>query len=338
MSKYYQHTQLYTDGSKTELGVGNALITPERNIIDTLHPDASVFTAELQAIYKALIYCQTSNDTNFIICSDSERSQLDEERNHYSGHDMATCKQYLFSSSPIVTYLNGVLLILQSERNSFILKWYQIYIDDLLNTWKDREVAEWQNNWDQEQTTLRTITPSIISWKSPKNLERREEVVIERLRLGHTNLTSIHLLRGEPAPMCLLCDEPLTNPPTFPGTNWSCFSNIESLRVLYFSYIRSKLEYAALIWSPIYENAVILIESVQRKCLKFMFFKTNGFYPQRGIDNNFLLVDHLLLTCPNFDAQRNRVNLKDTMADILDSNNTDQVLAYLKLTNLFYKI
>lgn len=71
--------------------------------------------------------------------------------------------------------------------------------------------------------------------------------------------------------------------------NWNCFSNLESLKVLYFSFIRSKLEYAVLIWSPIYQCACALVESVQRKCLKFIFFKVNGFYPQRGIDNAILL-------------------------------------------------
>lgn len=71
--------------------------------------------------------------------------------------------------------------------------------------------------------------------------------------------------------------------------NWSCFSHVDSLKILYFSYIRSKLEYAALIWFPIYQNFIVLIESVQRKFLKYLFYKSYRFYPQRGTDNEFLL-------------------------------------------------
>lgn len=71
--------------------------------------------------------------------------------------------------------------------------------------------------------------------------------------------------------------------------NWSGFVNINTMKLLYVSFIRSKLEYGSIIWYPLYQNSIILIESVQRKCLKYMFFKCNGYYPQRGIDNNILL-------------------------------------------------
>ena len=39
---------------------------------------------------------------------------------------------------------------------------------------------------------------------------RKEEVVLARLRIGHTHLTHRYLLRGEPQPLCQLCTEPLT--------------------------------------------------------------------------------------------------------------------------------
>nr|CAI5849093.1 unnamed protein product [Callosobruchus analis] len=41
-------------------------------------------------------------------------------------------------------------------------------------------------------------------------MTRRDEVILTRLRVGHTRLTSMHLLRGEFQPQCYFCDLPLT--------------------------------------------------------------------------------------------------------------------------------
>lgn len=71
--------------------------------------------------------------------------------------------------------------------------------------------------------------------------------------------------------------------------NWRGFENISVVKLLYVSFIRSKLEYGSLIWFPIYQNSIVQIESIQRRCVKYMFYKTNGFYPEQGADNNVLL-------------------------------------------------
>ena len=34
---------------------------------------------------------------------------------------------------------------------------------------------------------------------------------------------------------------------------------------------------------------MLLIESIQGKCVKYMFYKNNGFYPEQGTDNDLLL-------------------------------------------------
>lgn len=67
------------------------------------------------------------------------------------------------------------------------------------------------------------------------------------------------------------------------------FLNITPIMVLYFAFVRSKLEYATIIWYPIYQCHVMSIESVQRKFLKFMWFKLYQVYPPRGIEHSVLL-------------------------------------------------
>ena len=39
---------------------------------------------------------------------------------------------------------------------------------------------------------------------------RKEEVVLARLRLGHTRVTHSYLLQGEEQPQCVGCDAPFT--------------------------------------------------------------------------------------------------------------------------------
>lgn len=67
------------------------------------------------------------------------------------------------------------------------------------------------------------------------------------------------------------------------------FSNIDTLRLLYCTYIRSKLEYSSAVWYPGYLTHRELLESVQRRFLKFLSFKADGVYPPVGFPNNKLL-------------------------------------------------
>lgn len=67
------------------------------------------------------------------------------------------------------------------------------------------------------------------------------------------------------------------------------FTNLRTLQLLYCSLIRTRLEYAALIWFPIYRCYIDQLEYVQRKFLKFLSFLTDGFYPPRGSDHQILL-------------------------------------------------
>ena len=71
--------------------------------------------------------------------------------------------------------------------------------------------------------------------------------------------------------------------------NCKSFNNTDALKTLYFSLVRSKLEYASLIWSPVYAKYSLMVEQVQRKFLKYLSFKEDNVYPERGINNELLL-------------------------------------------------
>ena len=67
------------------------------------------------------------------------------------------------------------------------------------------------------------------------------------------------------------------------------FSNIDTLKNLYFALVRTKLEYCALAWFPYYNYQVGKIENVQRRFLKYVYFKVEGKWPDRNYPQVVLL-------------------------------------------------
>nr|CAH7760073.1 unnamed protein product [Callosobruchus chinensis] len=56
--------------------------------------------------------------------------------------------------------------------------------------------------------------------------------------------------------------------------------------------IRNKLEYCNLVWATVYQNSIKAVEAIQRKFLKYLYFKTHGHYPERGFSQLILLKAH----------------------------------------------
>ena len=72
-------------------------------------------------------------------------------------------------------------------------------------------LEEWQTSWNNSiGNKLLDIKPTIGEYQSVVRNIRREEVVLARLRLGHTRVTHSYLLQGEEHPQCVGCDAPFT--------------------------------------------------------------------------------------------------------------------------------
>ena len=71
-TEYLGYTQLYTDGSKRDTGVGAAVVWGERMRRATLPCEASIYSAEMHAISMAVSVAAEERDrTNFVVLSDS---------------------------------------------------------------------------------------------------------------------------------------------------------------------------------------------------------------------------------------------------------------------------
>lgn len=67
------------------------------------------------------------------------------------------------------------------------------------------------------------------------------------------------------------------------------FENLSTLKLLFYSYIRSKLEYGCIIWYPLHTNQISGIERIQRKFMRYLWLKEVGTFPDRGMDNQLFL-------------------------------------------------
>ena len=69
------------------------------------------------------------------------------------------------------------------------------------------ELENWQNLWSQKiQNKLFQHKKTIKPWKHLSHLNRSEEIIITRLRIGHTKLTHNYLFLKTPKPNCQFCN------------------------------------------------------------------------------------------------------------------------------------
>ncbi|VEN47271.1 unnamed protein product [Callosobruchus maculatus] len=71
INRYRPVTTIYTDGSKSNSGVGAAVVGEGEIWKGSLNSMSSIYTAELTAIYQALIYVHQNSSGTYLICSDS---------------------------------------------------------------------------------------------------------------------------------------------------------------------------------------------------------------------------------------------------------------------------
>ncbi|KAI5734607.1 hypothetical protein M8J77_008693 [Diaphorina citri] len=67
-------------------------------------------------------------------------------------------------------------------------------------------ISSWNNKWTAlTENKLREIKLENKPWIPSFNMSRRDQVSITRLRIGHTNLTHVYLMKREPPPECEVC-------------------------------------------------------------------------------------------------------------------------------------
>ena len=105
--KYSDFCHIYTDGSKVERKVASAYVCPYGTRSYRLLDDCSIFTAEVEAIDKALKYVKVSSVERFVIFSDSmsvlQAIESQESKNPLVNRVLQTCQEIL-SNGKFITF------------------------------------------------------------------------------------------------------------------------------------------------------------------------------------------------------------------------------------------
>ena len=195
---------IFTDGSKDDDAVGCAAVLPGRIVARRLPPSSSVFTAELTAIADALSEADTLPNVNISIFTDllSALQTLDTFNNCH----------------PIVSAILRWLVRLSTRNKNVRLCWVPGHCGVVGNEQADdaargaavapdpaeqrplpykdffpaikRAVrSKWSLEWSEVpmRNKLRTIKDAPTPWVSSSNRSRRTEIILCRLRIGHTD-------------------------------------------------------------------------------------------------------------------------------------------------------
>ena len=218
--KYLDFCHIYTDGSKVETKVASAYVCPYGTRGYRLRDGCSIFTAEVEAINKALTFIKVSTRKSFVIFSDSmsvlQAIESQESKNPLVNRVLQACQQILFNDK-FITFCwlpshrdirgnedadraaKDALSKVQPEK-------FDLPCTDVFMKIQPFISSLWQERWDKEvDNKLHAIMPQIDDKYYSGCTNRKDEVIINRLRIGHTRLT--HSFRMENRPHPPLCDQ-----------------------------------------------------------------------------------------------------------------------------------
>ena len=215
--------KIYTDGSKSVEGVGLAVVTEDSCEVAKLPNVASIYTAELSAINRALALVHRTNKKNFVIYADS-KSALESLNSSNSSHPLVLkAREWLFRisckhKSVSFCWVPAHVGIKGNERadreakkvcSQRTLDIYKVPYSDMKFPIRKYIHGKWQERWSSgllaKNKKLKAIRPHLNYWQSSFQKDRRTEIVLTRLRIGHSRLTHNFILEGSDAPVCTFC-------------------------------------------------------------------------------------------------------------------------------------
>lgn len=222
IQNYENHIKIYTDGSRSHTGCGCAIILPNEEKLIGLDKTSSIFFCEAYAIYSALKFIESESGPKFAIFTDS-KSVLENLHHHSKEPIVQEILNLLLRHSKLNKYTSLVWIpshvgIVGNEKADSAAKLattippethrqsHNVYIARIYHN----IVGNWNTDWLNSPTKLHTFRKSIYERTHVHTLSKREQVILVRLRIGHTRLTHGHLFAKTNPARCDRCDAVLT--------------------------------------------------------------------------------------------------------------------------------
>jgi ribonuclease HI len=219
----HNNTQIYTDASKTSTGIGLAVIHKSSTQVFQLNSYSSIYTAEYIALLKVV---QTAVNTNY-------------ERIHIFSDSLSVLSNIKYNTqiNPLVTKIKNIIHLSnkyirfiwtpghcnirgneeadKAARNAIsnpnYLTLSLMSPADIIRNVDKYCMQLWDSDWRQvTDNKLREIKHSVEPWPKLNFPNRKENVIIKRLRIGHTRVTHGYLMEKTEPPICRSCNSPMT--------------------------------------------------------------------------------------------------------------------------------
>ena len=220
LSNFPSYETIFTDGSKDGDTAGSACVSPSDTYKCRLPDNASIFSAEIKAIDLALDHIEQSRSSDFIIFSDSLSVLQSLHNRHIENpllldvllkhNELAELNRIVFCWLPSHVGIKGnekadIAAKSALTHNISNLKIPFTDFKPSINTFVHNK---WQMSWNAAVfNKLHSIMPSLGEWQPNYRIDRKGEVTLARLRIGHTFITHSFLLKGEDWPLCIPCQE-----------------------------------------------------------------------------------------------------------------------------------
>ncbi|KAI5742864.1 hypothetical protein M8J77_012058 [Diaphorina citri] len=215
-NKYANHTICFTDGSKTPDSTSCAFSIGDVVHSTLLNPVNSIFSAELMAIFLCLEAILESPDHHFLIVSDSKSSLTALFNIRFTNPLISKVystwsflklnnKNVSFMWCPSHCGIRGNEIVDEAARNAASIDPYKLCTPEDLKPFISFLIkSEWQNQWNHIPNTnkLKAIKPTIEHWATSNQNKRLQEVILTRMRIGHTRITHNHLFTKTDPPFC----------------------------------------------------------------------------------------------------------------------------------------
>ena len=210
---YEDHVALYTDGSKNTAGHAScSFYVPSCGHYGSyrMSDGSSVLAAEMEAISRAIEWATSANIPNVVIFSDSLgvlqslEKQQSGTRQHQLVDLMIAIDDYgqHAESPPKIVWIPGHLGIPGNETADALCKQalHNTAVDipmtleypEARHLYRDHFLRKWQTEWTTSDTgsDYRIVEPNVSLVRKYTDPNRRKEVAITRLRMGHCCLNA----------------------------------------------------------------------------------------------------------------------------------------------------